>query len=91
MEPVGKHQDCDCTCADCLEDSYQVELDLEYEHKYMHKKRKQKSPQQLLQDRYEKGDPQVGLLGEPSGKFDYYVLYPKPVPDFDPIFPTPTR
>lgn len=55
----------------------------------MHKKKNKKSPQQLLQDRYEKGDPEVGLLGEPSGKFDFYVLYPKNRPDFDPIFPTP--
>lgn len=29
MERVIKHQDCDCTCADCLADSDQVELDLE--------------------------------------------------------------
>ncbi|GKD68591.1 hypothetical protein Tco_1322681, partial [Tanacetum coccineum] len=27
-----------------------------------------------------KCDPTVGLLGEPSGKFDYYVLYPKVEP-----------
>lgn len=87
MEPVSHHQDCDCTCEDCMEDAYQVELDLEYERKYLHKRKKQKSPQQILQDRYNSGDPQVGLLGEPSGKFDYYVLYPKPT--FDPIFPTP--
>ena len=26
---------------------------------------------------YEVGDPEVDLLGEPSGKFDYYVLYPR--------------
>lgn len=48
MEPVVKHQDCDCTCEDCLEDSYQVELDLEYERKYMHKRKSKRSPQQLL-------------------------------------------
>lgn len=51
MEPVLRHQDYDCTCDDCLEDAYQVELDLEYERKYLHKRRKQKSPQQILQDR----------------------------------------
>ncbi|GJR07944.1 hypothetical protein Tco_0790596 [Tanacetum coccineum] len=42
--------------------------------------KKQKSSQQKLKRRYEKGDPTVGLLGEPSGKFDYYVLYPKAEP-----------
>ncbi|MDF3573190.1 hypothetical protein, partial [Enterobacter cloacae] len=33
--------------------------------------------QKELKMRYETGDPEVGLLGEHSGKFDYYVLYPK--------------
>nr|GEX01971.1 putative zinc finger, CCHC-type [Tanacetum cinerariifolium] len=42
--------------------------------------RKRKSSQQKLKRRYEKDDPTVGLLGEPSGKFDYYVLYPKVEP-----------
>lgn len=55
----------------------------------MHQRKGKKTPQQLLQDRYEKGDPEVGLLGEPSGKFDFYVLYPKSTLDFDPVFPTP--
>lgn len=36
---------------------------------------------------YKAGDPRVGLLGEPSGKFDYYVLYPDPLPS-EPIIPT---
>nr|GFB87108.1 putative reverse transcriptase domain, viral movement protein [Tanacetum cinerariifolium] len=46
--------------------------------------RKQKSLQQKLKRRYEKGDLTVGLLGEPSGKFDYYVLYPKAKPSQPP-------
>jgi len=46
-----------------------------------------KSIQQQLKERYEAGDPRVGLLGEPSGKFDYYVLYPDPLPS-EPIIPT---
>lgn len=33
-----------------------------------------------MQERYEAGDPEVDLLGEPSGKFDYYVLYSKSKP-----------
>nr|GEW47674.1 reverse transcriptase domain, viral movement protein [Tanacetum cinerariifolium] len=46
--------------------------------------RKRKSLQQKLKKRYEKGDPTVGLLGEPLGKFDYYVLYPKAEPSQPP-------
>ncbi|KAF3434658.1 hypothetical protein FNV43_RR21743 [Rhamnella rubrinervis] len=37
-----------------------------------------KTSQQLLQERYEDGDRKVGLLGAPSGKFEYYVQYSKP-------------
>ena len=33
--------------------------------------------QKVLKERYEAGDPEVDLLGEPSGKFDYYILYPR--------------
>ncbi|GKD40284.1 hypothetical protein Tco_1260491 [Tanacetum coccineum] len=45
---------------------------------------------QKLKRRYEKGDPIVGLLGEPSGKFDYYVLYPKAKPSQPPSPPHKT-
>ena len=38
------------------------------------RRRKKKSPEQGLKERYEAGDPEVDLLGEPSGKFDYYVF-----------------
>ncbi|KAL6983356.1 hypothetical protein U1Q18_052610 [Sarracenia purpurea var. burkii] len=38
-------------------------------------KKRKKSSQQLLKERYEAKDPEVGLLGESSGKFDFYVLY----------------
>ncbi|GLT94013.1 hypothetical protein SLE2022_117760 [Rubroshorea leprosula] len=34
-----------------------------------------KSSQQELKENFEQGDPSVGLLGESSGKFDYYVKY----------------
>ena len=30
-----------------------------------------------FKERYEVGDPEVDLLGELIGKFDYYVLYPR--------------
>ncbi|KAI0512402.1 hypothetical protein KFK09_013041 [Dendrobium nobile] len=39
------------------------------------KKTGKKSHQQVLWERYENGDPTVGPLGEPSGKFDYIVEY----------------
>ena len=35
----------------------------------------QNSKKLSLKERFKNGDSQVGLLGEPSGKFDYYVLY----------------
>ena len=38
---------------------------------------RKKTSQQKLKERYEAGDPEVDLLGEPSGRFDYYVLYPR--------------
>ena len=40
-------------------------------------RKKKSSSQNSLQQRYEKGDLEVDLLGESLGKFDYYVLYPK--------------
>ncbi|KAL0008817.1 hypothetical protein SO802_010319 [Lithocarpus litseifolius] len=57
-----------CNCDDCQEEEV-------FEEDYS--KRKKKSSQQVLKERYEAGDPEVDLLGEPSGKFDYYVLYPR--------------
>ena len=67
-----------CTCDACEDDRWFDEDDLP-------KKRKgKKSSQQVLKERYEAGDPAVDLLGEPFGKFDFYVLYrddnPKPSP-----------
>ncbi|GJR02305.1 hypothetical protein Tco_0525289 [Tanacetum coccineum] len=52
--------------------------------------KKRKSSQQKLKRRYEKGDPSVGLLGQPSGKIDYYVLYPKAEPSQPPSPPHKT-
>ena len=57
-----------CDCVDCQNEEG-------FEEDYS--KRKKKSSQQKLKERYEAGDPEVDLLGEPSGKFDYYVLYPR--------------
>ncbi|GAA0153095.1 hypothetical protein LIER_11412 [Lithospermum erythrorhizon] len=47
------------------------------------KKNRKKSMQQQLQERYEAEDPEVILLGEPSGRgFKYYVLCSRPkLPD----------
>ena len=57
-----------CNCANCPEEEA-FEED--------HFRRKKKSSQQMLKERYEVGDLEVDLLREPSGKFDYYVLYPR--------------
>ncbi|KAF5791447.1 putative transcription factor interactor and regulator CCHC(Zn) family [Helianthus annuus] len=65
-----------CDCQECLDEAYELE------YKEETKRKKEKGSQNALKKRYEAGDPNVGLLGEPSRKFDYYVLYgdskPKP-------------
>lgn len=75
----------DCDCEACFENAQEREIELELERergpKPKHKKKK-KSSQQKLRERYEAGDPEVDLLGEPSGKFDYYVLYSRSKPSF---------
>ena len=43
--------------------------------KIIQEEERKKSTQQILKERYEVGDPEVNPLGEPSRKFDYYVLY----------------
>ena len=42
----------------------------------------------LFYERYDKGDPIIGFLGEPSGKFDYYVKFTPPTKSKVPIIPT---
>lgn len=46
------------------------------------KRKGKKSSEQVPKERYEAGDPAVDLIGEPSGKFDFYVIYRdvKPTP-----------
>lgn len=61
-----------CDCDECYEDNMFEE----------EKPKKKKTTQQKLRERYERGDPEVYLLGEPSGKFYYYVLYPREKPSF---------
>ncbi|GKB71794.1 hypothetical protein Tco_0933206 [Tanacetum coccineum] len=58
-----------CYCESCLEEAYKVDDDEDFPKKW-------ESSQQKLKKRYEKGDSTVGLLGEPSRKFDYYSVYP---------------
>lgn len=53
--------DVDCSCDACYDDSM-------FERK---------TTQQKLHERYMAGDAEVGLLGEPTGKFDYYALFSK--------------
>ncbi|KAK1398016.1 hypothetical protein POM88_007879 [Heracleum sosnowskyi] len=60
-------------CNACLDAQWEDDE----EDDYRSRKGRKKSIQQKLKERYEKGDPEVGLLGEESGKFDYYVLYSK--------------
>ncbi|KAK4599154.1 hypothetical protein RGQ29_009283 [Quercus rubra] len=56
-----------CDCVDCQKEGFEED----------YSKRKKKSSQQKLKERYEAGDPEVDILGEPSGRFDYYILYPR--------------
>ncbi|GJV11255.1 hypothetical protein Tco_1352796 [Tanacetum coccineum] len=72
-----------CNCESCLDEAAKIDDDEDLP-------KKRKSSQQKLKRRYEKGDPTVGLLGEPSGKFDYYVLYPKAEPSQPPSPPHKT-
>ncbi|KAL5977573.1 hypothetical protein ACLOJK_041471 [Asimina triloba] len=60
--------DLDCQCQGCLDDIFGEDEK---------PKKARRNINRELQQRYEAGDPSVGLLGEPSSKFDYYVLYPK--------------
>ncbi|KAL8246190.1 hypothetical protein R6Q59_007406 [Mikania micrantha] len=60
-----------CNCDECLEEAYKVEYDEDLP-------KKKKGSQNKLKKRFENGDPNVGLLGEPCGKFEYYVLYGTP-------------
>ncbi|KAL2486357.1 hypothetical protein Adt_31113 [Abeliophyllum distichum] len=46
------------------------------------------SSQRKLQMAYEQSSPHVGLLGEPSGKFDYFVTYTPPPSTDERIIPT---
>nr|GEW91102.1 putative zinc finger, CCHC-type [Tanacetum cinerariifolium] len=66
-----------CNCESCLDEAAKINDDEDLP-------RKRKCLQQKLKRRYEKGDPTVGLLGETSRKFDYYVLYPKAEPSQPP-------
>nr|GFD40508.1 putative zinc finger, CCHC-type [Tanacetum cinerariifolium] len=63
-----------CNCEGCLDNAAKIDDDDEDLPK------KCKSSQQKLKRRYEKGDPTVGFVREPSRKFDYYVLYTKAEP-----------
>ena len=44
-----------------------------------------------MKELYDKGDPSVGLLGEPTGKFDFLVWYGKPSTPVTPaVMPKPS-
>ncbi|KAM7489723.1 hypothetical protein LguiB_027207 [Lonicera macranthoides] len=71
-----------CYCDACEELAYEAELNPKELRKYRKQKAgKALNSQELLEQRYQAGDTTVGLLGEPSGKFYYYVTYgDKPLP-----------
>ena len=75
--------DLDCPCKYCDKRRRRHSF---YDDENDDRARRKRSSQKSLQRRYENGDPEVDLLGEPSGKFDYYVLYPK-----KPSKPVPTN
>ncbi|KAL5980192.1 hypothetical protein ACLOJK_036659 [Asimina triloba] len=62
-----KWYDIDYECQGCLDSIFEDEQP----------KKARRNINKELQHRYEEGDPTVGLLGEHSGRFDYYVLYPQ--------------
>ena len=59
-----------CHCDECTKEAI-------YDDDILPRRRKKKSTQQIFKERYGAGDPEVNLVGEPSRKFDYYVLYPR--------------
>ncbi|KAM7480902.1 hypothetical protein LguiB_005485 [Lonicera macranthoides] len=84
-----------CYCDACEELAYENALDPKELKKYRKKKAgKPLTSQEILQERYEAGDTTVDLLGEPSGKFEYYVTYgdepsPTPPPEIPSCQPPP--
>ncbi|KAL4582307.1 hypothetical protein LXL04_006854 [Taraxacum kok-saghyz] len=62
-----------CNCSDCLDDAFYVKYGEVLPRK-----------QHDLEELYDIGDPSVGHLGDPSGKFDYYVCYKDSSPEPDP-------
>ncbi|KAL6956252.1 hypothetical protein U1Q18_041293 [Sarracenia purpurea var. burkii] len=93
-----------CDCDDCFrsqqEAEYGIELERECEPKPREKcpEKKQRSQSKKKQytyremkELYDKGDPSVGLLGEPTGKFDFLVWYGKPSTPVTPaVMPKPS-
>lgn len=57
-----------CTTEESLAKVEESELEIK-------KQKKNVSSGQILKERYEVGDPNVGLLGDTFGNFDYYILY----------------
>ncbi|KAJ0027306.1 hypothetical protein Pint_35958 [Pistacia integerrima] len=71
-DPVTGHKYFDlCDCDACHEDA-------EYDLPRRKKKSKKNNSCKEFKDRFDKGDPSVGSLGQPSGKYDYLVSYGAP-------------
>jgi hypothetical protein len=70
-----------CKCSDCLDEPSKLEMDKDIPKSISRSQRR-------LKKQYRDGDPTVGL-GEPSCKFDYYVIYPDKTSN--PIPPPPSN
>ncbi|XP_031252171.1 uncharacterized protein LOC116110078 [Pistacia vera] len=82
FDPVTGHTpfDLDYQCLDCRDDPI-WEIDKHYLSKRNFSKRKKQTARcskKDLHSRFEDHDPEVGLLSQPSSKFDYYVKYSPP-------------
>ncbi|KAJ0096058.1 hypothetical protein Patl1_15629 [Pistacia atlantica] len=75
-DPTTGHKYWDlCDCDECYYDSIRDE-----NHSRRPKKKKSRSSCSTFKRRYDQGDPHVGPLGQPSGKYDYLVSYGAPPP-----------
>ncbi|GFS40083.1 hypothetical protein Acr_00g0066630 [Actinidia rufa] len=93
-----------CDCDDCFQSQQEAEYGIDPERecepkpreKCPEKKERSKSKKKQytyreMKELYDKGDPSVGLLGEPTGKFDFLVWYGKPSTPVTPaVMPKPS-
>ncbi|KAJ0092792.1 hypothetical protein Patl1_25461 [Pistacia atlantica] len=61
-----------CDCEECLADA-------EYDMPHRKKESKANNSCKKFKDKFDRGDLTVGTLGQPSGKYDYFVSYGAPL------------